>query len=86
MTERHEQTYNDPLHDDMAGMMHEIVKQAAPGFFESAIQTFPRNAFFGVSATGSAQDGAKYPYVVPWRVEDPLLWLLSELEVIPKAR
>jgi hypothetical protein len=46
---------------------------------------FSRHAFFGVSATGCAsdKDTHRYKYISPWRVEDPLLWLLAELGVIP---
>lgn len=86
MAERHEQVYDRSLHDDMAGMMREIVRNAAPNVHNSVEESFRRHAFFGVSSTGSSQqEDGKYPYVAPWRVEDPLLWLLSELEVIPKG-
>ena len=45
----------------------------------------PAYAFFGVSATGCASNKTThlYPFVSPWRVEDPLMWLLAELGVIP---
>jgi len=83
MSDRHFQAFNRELHDDMAGMMRELVMETAPNVHQTAVNAFPHHAFFGVSATGSADKLGQYPYVVPWRVEDPLLWLLSELEVIP---
>ena len=83
MSEHHVQAFNRELHDDMAGMMRELVMETAPSVHQTAVNAFPHHAFFGVSATGAADKLGQYPYVVPWRVEDPLLWLLSELEVIP---
>jgi hypothetical protein len=47
---------------------------------------FRTHAFFGVSATGCEIDPAtrRYPQVLPWRVEEPLLWLLATFGVIPE--
>ena len=74
-------------HDDMAGMMGEYMRQWDEKAYNVVTQRFPRHAFFGVSATGCAATGAtmnkKYRYIAPWRVEDPLLWLLSQVKVLP---
>lgn len=69
----------------MNGMMGEHIGGWSRKAYNIVRARFPRHAFFGVSATGCASDKAtrRYRYVSPWRVEDPLLWLLAELGAIP---
>lgn len=83
MDESHKQRFNGLLHDDMAGMMAELIMQWYPSAYSGFKQRFPTHAFFGVSATGCSPVNNYYPYVCPWRVEDPLLWILSQLKVLP---
>jgi Double-GTPase 2 len=53
------------------------------GFKRIAEVHFEAAAYFGVSATGCAADAnGRFPSINPWRVEDPLLWLLYYLGVI----
>ncbi len=82
--ERHVGYFNREIHDDMAGMMAEAVQQWSLKAYNAVNARFSRHAFFGVSATGcaSGQDH-RYKYIAPWRVADPLLWLLAQLGVIP---
>jgi len=83
-TERRHIGYFDmEAHNDMAGMMGEYVQRWSPAAYNSVRQRFLRHAFFGVSATGCASDSGRYRYISPWRVEDPLLWLLAELGAVP---
>jgi hypothetical protein len=82
---RHVGYFDRAAHDDMTGMMAEYVQRWSPAAYMSVRQRFSRHAFFGVSATGCAPDivTRRYKYISPWRVEDPLLWQLAELGLIP---
>ena len=82
---RHVNAFNVQYHEDMNAMMAEKVQQWSPKAYATASSRFLHHAFFGVSATGCASDKMthRYKYISPWRVEDPLLWLLAELGVIP---
>ncbi len=81
---RHAGVFDRALHEDMSGMFGELLLRWSPATFATVARRFPRHAFFGVSATGCASDPAtrRYRYVTPWRVEEPLLWLLAELGII----
>lgn len=78
----HKERFNQRLHDDMAGMMGELVMQWYPNEYNLFSQRFPIHAFFGASATGCSVGAGGYPFVAPWRVADPLLWLLSKLDIV----
>ena len=82
---RHIGAFNREAHEDMSGMIGEFIQQWHPEVYNNVSQRFLRHAFFGVSATGCAPDrvSGTYKYVAPWRVEDPLLWALYELGVLP---
>jgi len=82
---RHVGFFDRELHDDTSGMIGEFLERIHPTAYRNVQQRFPHHAFFGVSATGCASDEVtrRYRFVSPWRVEDPLLWLLAELGVIP---
>ncbi|MGM1058716.1 hypothetical protein [Saccharothrix sp. Mg75] len=45
---------------------------------------FRRHRYFAATALGDRADGSREP--VPYRVEDPLLWLLAEFGAIPTFR
>lgn len=52
-------------------------------FKQNVKMRFEDAAYFGVSATGCApNDKGQFAAINPWRVEDPLLWLLYSLGVI----
>lgn len=81
---RHVSYFDRQANEDMTGMMGEYVRQWSLDVYNDVRQRFPRHAFFGLSATGCSSDkNGRYKYISPWRVEDPLLWLLAELGVIP---
>ncbi len=84
--QRHIGSYDTLAHDDMDGMMAEYFQRWNPDAYNNIRLHFNRHAFFGASAIGCGPDPVtnRYPFISPWRVEDPLLWLLSELKVIPK--
>ena len=83
----HVRYFDDDLHDDLSGMMAEYVQRWSPAAYHVVMRRFARRAFFGVSATGCAPDElGRYRFISPWRVEEPLLWLLAELGVIPRQR
>ncbi|MGD2086296.1 MAG: hypothetical protein PVH61_08945 [Candidatus Aminicenantes bacterium] len=87
--QRHVGYFNTEIHDDMAGMMGEGVRHWSLKAYNTIEVRFPHHAFFGVSSTGCAssyssdQKTRRYKFISPWRVEDPLLWLLAKLGVIP---
>jgi hypothetical protein len=85
MDRRHIAAFDRQLHDDISGMMGEWVHRWSGAAYSTLMRRFSRVAFFGVSATGCSLDARtnRYPFVSPWRVEDPLLWLLAELGVVP---
>jgi GTPase SAR1 family protein len=85
---RHVGWFDWDLHEDTAGMMSELVRRWEPSLYENVSRRFSRRAFFGASATGCSSDKrtGRFHFVSPWRVEDPLLWLLAELEVIPSKK
>lgn len=82
---RHIGYFSRQIHCDMHGMMGEYVQRWSNHVYTTVTSHFARHAFFGVSATGCAPDPStqRFRHVSPWRVEDPLLWLLAELGVIP---
>ena len=82
---RHVGYFDREAHEDMSGMLGECVQRWSPKAYNTIQARFAHHAFFGVSPTGCASDKTthRYKFVSPWRVEDPLLWLLAELGVIP---
>lgn len=82
---RHIGYFDREAHEDMDGTMGEYFQRWSTAAYSNIQRRFSHYAFFGVSATGCAADQAtrRYKYVSPWRVEDPLLWLLAELGIIP---
>jgi hypothetical protein len=86
-TNKHHVGYFDrEIHDDMSSMWGEYLQQWDARLYNLIEARFSRHAFFGVSATGCSSDRNRYPFISPWRVEDPLLWLLAELGVLPTDR
>ena len=81
---QHRRGYDRELHHDVSGMIEAFVRRYSPEAHQTVANRFQRCAYFGVSATGCASINQQYPFIAPWRVDEPLLWLLSELEVIPK--
>ena len=81
---RHIGFYDRELHDDMTALITECMRKWCKQAYQTVESNFPRHAFFGVSATGCCSNASnKYKYVSPHRVEEPFLWILSELGVIP---
>lgn len=83
---RHIGYFDDEASQDMTGMMGSYVQRWSQAAYNTVVRHFSRHAFFGVSATGCAPDKNthRYKFISPWRVEDPLLWLLAEVGVIPR--
>ena len=79
----HRLALDQTLTNDISGMFGEFLQRFAPDAYSTIVQRFPNHAFFGVSATGCAPDEDGFPFIAPWRVEDPLLWLLGQLQLIP---
>ncbi|MBF0476873.1 MAG: sel1 repeat family protein [Deltaproteobacteria bacterium] len=49
-----------------------------------AEQKFARPAFFGISSLGSPPQGNAVSSIAPFRVADPLLWILTQLGYVPE--
>ncbi|MEM7013296.1 MAG: hypothetical protein AAF585_17630, partial [Verrucomicrobiota bacterium] len=79
----HRLALDQTLINDVSGMFGEFLQRYAPDAYATIVQRFPNHAFFGVSATGCAPDEDGFPFIAPWRVEDPLLWLMGQLQLIP---
>jgi hypothetical protein len=81
----HRGVYDRAAHEDMQGMWEELLMKWDPALCRLLAADFENYAFFGVSSTGCSVDPrtGMYPFIAPWRVEDPLLWILAELGVIP---
>jgi hypothetical protein len=80
----HDGSYDQELHKATSGIFGQLLLKWAPAAFQGIEVNFEDRAFFGVSATGCASDDqGVYPRIAPWRVEEPVLWLLSRLGVIP---
>jgi hypothetical protein len=72
----------EQLNDSMRAYVSEWV---GPGLDTTLRHDFEKFCYFGISALGSSPDSqGRLPMgVSPFRVEDPLLWLLYEMQVIP---
>ncbi len=79
----HDGTYDRRLHDAINGLFAERIRRWVPDAHQTVAVRFADYAFFGISATGcSPGEDRRYDYVAPWRVEEPLLWLLWRLGVL----
>lgn len=83
--EVHEGIFNAALHTELESTIRQVFQWYEPSAYQLIRNWFTNHAFFGVSATGCSPDPrtGRYPSVSPWRVEEPLLWLLSQLGVLP---
>jgi hypothetical protein len=80
----HHHSYDLTLHNDINGLFSRYLEEWSPESHYTLRTHFRNYAIFGVSATGCASDeNGRFAKISPWRVEDPLLWLLYKLEVIP---
>jgi hypothetical protein len=78
----HDGSYDPRLHRELSEMWEQRVLEWAPRAHNAIKVNFAETAFFGVTATGcSSDENRRYPEVSPWRVEEPLLWLLHRLGV-----
>jgi len=78
----HEGSYKLHLHHHVDGLFGEFIRRYGDGLFNMIVANFQDYAFFGVSVTGSATVGGEFSHSAPFRVEDPVLWLLYHLGVI----
>lgn len=78
--EIHDGVFDPELHEGLKQMWEERIRKWAPAAHQAVSVNFQHYAFFGVSATGCSPDEfGNYPEIAPWRVEEPLLWLLWKL-------
>jgi GTPase SAR1 family protein len=73
------------VNDSMRAHVAEWVGPGLDLFLQHNFETF---SYFGVSALGSPPDAeGRLPMgVAPFRVEDPLLWILHKLKIVPGRR
>ena len=83
----HQGQYNLTLHDDVNGMFRTLIRRWSPQAAMTVETRFSTAAYFGVTATGCASDERGiYARIAPWRTQDPVLWLLYTLGIIPGRR
>ena len=82
---RHIGYFDQAAHEDMSGMVGAWMQQYCLNAYSTVSVRFSRHAFFAISSTGCSPDPeiGRYPFISPWRIEDPLLWLLAQIGVIP---
>jgi len=78
-------TEAEQVNDSMRAHVAEWVGPGLDLFLQHNFETF---SYFGVSALGSPPDSqGRLPMgVAPFRVEDPLLWILYKLKIVPGRR
>jgi len=81
----HEGEYYDlGLHAEIDGVSRAFLREYEPGLLNQIEDKFQDYAFFAVSSTGSAPDkNGQFPRIAPWRAEEPVLWLLYKLGLLP---
>ena len=73
-----EQGFDEEVFMQIDAEVREVVRRLADREILNIAQTYSRNQFFAVSAIGYDPVGGSLPRgVIPFRVEDPLIWLLS---------
>lgn len=77
--------------DDFEAVNSEMISLLSEWGGEDIVQLaqtrFSKYAFFGLSALGcNPHNTSKIPRVVPHRVEDPFLWLLSNNKIVNKVK
>jgi hypothetical protein len=65
-----------------------VVQWLGPEFDQLVSSNYEKSCYFGISALGSqpVEGGRLERDVVPHRIADPLLWILSEWNAIPTAK
>jgi hypothetical protein len=80
----HEGNYNLRLHNELNDIFSAYLKQWDPAVWTAINTHFKHVAYFGLTATGcSADEQGRFARIAPWRVEEPLLWLLYQAGLIP---
>jgi GTP-binding protein EngB required for normal cell division len=84
---RHKNGFDINDFNAMSSELESLLERENEKALHAAVCThFSRYGFFGVSALGHSPDEAgNVGTIAPHRVEDPILWLLSEHEVIPRV-
>jgi len=69
----------------MHASMHSYLAEWVPQFETYVQHNFRRHAYFGLSALGAApdEDGHLRRGIAPFRVEDPFLWIVHTLGLVP---
>jgi len=80
--------YSWDYHNDITGMFAAFMQENEPATYRSAINQFPVHAFFGVSATGTAEkdDEGRFASIEPKHVLQPIWWMLAITDMIRSSR
>ena len=85
----HQGGFDDADFQAINSEMEALLQQWGSQDIVQHVQTrYPNYGFFGLSALGCNPHSAnnKISSVLPWRVEDPFLWLLAQNKIINKVR
>lgn len=71
-------TYDERNFDEVGAEVEEYLRRTVSEGFIQAVDRFSKHEYFAVSALGSSPSGEAIPRgIAPFRVEDPLIWLLN---------
>ncbi|HID93776.1 MAG TPA: hypothetical protein EYP60_06735 [bacterium (Candidatus Stahlbacteria)] len=76
--------YDVGLHVEINDVIRAFLREYEPGLLNQIEDNFEDYAFFAVSSTGCAPKDGRFPRIAPWRVEEPVLWLLYRLGLLPE--
>jgi len=75
--------YDMALHWTVQFAVRDFMRTHGEGLVEKIENKFSKVAYFCVSPTGCGVKSNKFARFAPWRVEEPVLWLFSQLKLIP---
>jgi len=78
-----DQTDSDNIYTEIESMLSDW---SGWDFPQQLSINFKKYAYFGLSALGKTPKGQSIDVIRPHRIEDPLLWLLSYHNIIPKGK
>lgn len=74
--------YDDNVVNNASDEVRSLISEWEPNLVSSAEQHFATVKYFGFSATGSPITTQEVPTITPFRVEDPLLWMLHRNKIV----
>jgi hypothetical protein len=76
-------SYDLALHWQVHFAVRNFLNKYEPGLTKSIEENFLHFSYFCVAPTGCSARGNRIAKFAPWRVEEPILWILAKLGLIP---